>query len=297
MYRITFTALIMLMISGCSVQRGPKKNTFPDFETQGHRGARGLMPENTIPAMLHAIDLGVTTLEMDCHISADSLVVVSHDDAINPAHSLKPDGSELEPKKVKPYILFQMPYSQIKQFDIGTKYFEAFPRQKKMVAHIPLLSALIDSVEAYTAQKGKAKMFYNIETKSKASGDGKYHPDPQTFVRLLMEVIEEKGITSRVMIQSFDMRTLQVLHEKYPEVHTSLLVSRGTLEDHLNSLGFIPDIYSPNYKLVDQQLVEQSHEKGMRIIPWTVNTKADIERIKALGVDGIISDYPDLFFN
>lgn len=266
------------------------------LDTQAHRGGRGLMPENTIPAMINAIDLGVKTLEMDTHITRDSLVVVSHDDAINPAHSFKPDGSELEGNQVKPYVLFQMPYAEIRSFDIGSKFYKDFPEQKKMPAHIPLLSALIDSAEAHAKLKGRT-LYYNIETKSKAGGDGINHPDPQTFVRLLMQVIQQKGITDRVMIQSFDVRTLQVLHKQYPDIKTSLLVSKNSLEANLDMLGFTPDIYSPLYTLVEAPLVKACHEKGIKLIPWTVNTREDITRLQALGVDGIISDYPDLFFN
>jgi len=299
MNKVNLCLAALLLGTSCSVKQGNinKEPEFPTFDTEAHRGGRGLMPENTIAAMIHGIDLGVTTIEMDCHITKDNQVIVSHDDALNPAHMLKPDGSELEPKSEKQYILYQMTYAEISKYDIGTKYYDAFPEQKKQKAHIPLLSDLIDSVQAHIKVTGKKQVFYNIETKSSAKGDGKLQPEPEVFVRLLMEQIEKKGITPWVIIQSFDVRTLEVLNKKYPHVKTSYLVSKNNLESNLQKISFTPTVYSPHYKLVDADLVKQCHEKGMKIIPWTPNTKEEIDQLKAFGVDGIISDYPNLFFN
>ncbi|MGV3509009.1 MAG: glycerophosphodiester phosphodiesterase family protein, partial [Sphingobacteriaceae bacterium] len=148
---------------------------------------------------------------------------------------------------------------------------------------------------AYLKANNKPQVFYNIETKSSPAGDNKLQPEPEVFVKLLMEVIEAKKITPWVIIQSFDFRTLQVLNKKYPHVRTSYLVQKGTLDENLNELGFKPDIYSPNYKMVTAELVKQCHDKDIKVIPWTANTKEDIEHLKSLGVDGIISDYPNLF--
>jgi len=299
MNRLFYYLIISLLVVGCSVSKENLKSEpqFPEFDMQGHRGARGLMPENTIAAMIYGIDLGVTTIEMDCQATKDNQVIVSHDDSLNPAHTLKIDGSELEPRSEKQYTLYQMNYEDIRQFDVGSKYFDAYPEQIKQKDHIPLLSNLIDSVQAHLKASGKKQIFYNIETKSNVKGDGVSNPEPEVFVRLLMEQIGKKGITPYVFIQSFDVRTLQVLNEKHPNVKTALLISEGDLESNLKTLGFIPTIYSPAYKLVDADLVKQCHEKGMRIIPWTPNTKEEIEQLKSYGVDGIISDYPNLFFN
>lgn len=299
MNKINLILACLILSTGCSIKKGnmPKEPEFPKFDTEGHRGARGLMPENTIAAMIHAIDLGVTTIEMDCHVTKDKKVIVAHDDSLNPAHTFKPDGSDLEPRSEKEYILYQMNYDEIRKYDVGSKYFKNYPQQKKQKAYIPLLSNLIDSVQAHIKLNGKKQVFYNIETKSSAKGDNILQPEPEEFVHLLMEQIEKKGITPWVIIQSFDVRTLQVLNKKYPHVKTALLVSKGNLESNLNALGFTPTIYSPAYKLVDADLVNQCHQKGIKIIPWTVNTKEEINKLKSDGVDGIISDYPNLFFN
>jgi len=268
----------------------------PAFDLEGHRGARGLLPENTVPAMLKALELGVTTLEMDAHISQDGQVFLSHDPYMNREHVLLPSGEEIPAADAKKYVHYHMPYSQIRRFDVGSKYYDKFPEQQLMKAYKPLLSEVIDSAQAYLQKHRLSQVFYNIETKSKPSGDGKYHPAPEEFVDRLMAVIQKKNIQSYVIIQSFDPRTLQVLHRKYPDVKTSLLVENlKGLDENLKELGFTPNIYSPYYKLVTPALVEATHKLGMKLVPWTVNDLKEMQRLKQLGVDGIISDYPNLF--
>lgn len=267
---------------------------FPAFDTEAHRGGRGLQPENTIPAMLNALKLGVTTLEMDTHITADGKVVLSHDDALNPLFALTPEGKEIPKEDAHRHVIYKMPYAEISRFDVGTKPYEKFPQQQKIKAHIPLLADVIDDVQRYLKVNKKPQVFYNIETKSNPKNDNVYNPEPEKFVNLLMAVIQSKNIMPYVIIQSFDKRTLQVLHRKYPQVRTSYLVDKGTLTENIKELGFTPDIYSPAYKLVNAGLVYECHEQSIKIVPWTVNTPEEIGALKQLGVDGIISDYPNL---
>lgn len=296
MNKCILLAAAMLIAANCCAQKmNNKAANFPAFDTEAHRGGRGLRPENTIPAMLNAIDIGVTTLEMDTHITADGQVILSHDDAFNPLFALTPEGAEISKADAHKYALYKMKYADIVKFDVGSKPYDKFPQQQKMKAHIPLLANVIDSVQSQLKATGKPQVFYNIETKSKPENDGMYNPDPETFVKLLMEVIAQKKITPYVVIQSFDKRTLQVLHQRYPQVKTSYLVeNKETLASNLTDLTFTPYIYSPNSKLVTAELVNQCHNKGIKIIPWTVNTQEEITALKALGVDGIISDYPNL---
>lgn len=267
----------------------------PLFSIEGHRGARGLMPENSIMGMKKAIDLGVTTLEMDAQITKDKKVILAHDRYINPKFTLTPEGEEIPKEEAKDLLFYNMTYDEIKGYDIGSKTNESFPQQKNIKAHIALLSELIDSVQLYLKENNKEQVFYNIETKSSAKGDGIWHPAPEEFISLLMDIIESKEVTPWVTIQSFDVRTLQELNEKYPEVRTSYLVSKGALEDNLELLGFTPSIYSPAYRMVNDTLVNACHEKEIKIIPWTVNTLDEIIALKSIDVDGIITDYPDLF--
>lgn len=295
--------LVLYLSFSCSKPMEPTSTfpansleNFPAFDLEGHRGARGLMPENTIPAMLKALQLGVTTLEMDVHVSRDKQVLLSHDPYINPEHDLLPDGGEIPRAHNRKYVLYQMDYDAIRSFDAGLKFYDKFPQQQKLPAYKPLLSELIDSVQAYLQANELPLVYYNIETKSKPAGDGKRHPAPEEFVQLLMEVIEEKGITDWVIIQSFDVRTLQVLRKKYPHVKASLLVEnlRG-LNHNLSKLGFIPEVYSPYYKLVTPKLLKSCHAQGIKVVPWTVNELEEMKRLKQLGVDGLISDYPNLY--
>jgi glycerophosphoryl diester phosphodiesterase len=276
------------------------KNPAPKFDQQGHRGCRGLMPENTIPAMLHALDLGVTTLEMDVVISKDSQVVVSHEAYFSHEISTKPDGVAVTEKEEKSLLLFAMQYSEVAKYDVGLKPHPRFPQQQKIPAVKPTLSALIDATEAHAKQQGRALPFYNIETKTNAATDGIFHPAPAPFTDMLMAVIQQKGIADRVIIQSFDRRTLQVVHQKYPSMKTALLINEDnsfSFEQNLEALNFNPDIYSPHYKLVNATLIEECHAKNIRIIPWTVNSREEIYRLKSLGVDGIITDFPNFFSN
>jgi glycerophosphoryl diester phosphodiesterase len=274
------------------------KFELPQFDKQGHRGSRGLMPENTIPAMHKAIDFGVTTLEMDAVISRDKKVVVSHDPYFNADITTTPDGKNLSKTEGSKLLLFAMNYADIKRYDVGLKPHPTFPRQQKISVYKPLLSELIHSSESYAKQKGRQALWYNIETKSKPGGDGINHPAPAEFVDLIVDVIKKEHIEKRTVIQSFDMRTLQVIHSKYPLIKTSLLMEntdKRNLDEQLKELGFTPTVYSPHYSLVTANLVKACHEKGMKITPWTVNTKVEIDALIAMGVDGIITDYPDLF--
>lgn len=298
MKKILFTALVLASaVIACKTQQGMINQNvqYPAFDREAHRGGRGLVPENTIPAMLHAIDLGVETLEMDTKITKDGKVILSHDEFINPLFSLSPEGKDIPTADAKKYAFFKMDYTDIAKFDVGSKYYSLFPQQKKVKTHIPLLSDVIDSVQNYLKATGKKQVFYNIETKSSEKEDNIYNPDPETFVKLLMDVIEQKKVSQWVIIQSFDKRTLQVLNRKYPKVKTAYLISNTkTLAENLSDLGYTPFIYSPAYKLVTPELVKACHDKGIKVLPWTVNTEKEIAAVKALGVDGIISDYPDL---
>ncbi|MBL4676958.1 MAG: glycerophosphodiester phosphodiesterase [Mucilaginibacter sp.] len=263
------------------------------FDKQGHRGGRGLMPENTLSSMKKAVDLGVT-LEMDISFTKEKLPIVSHDQYINPAFSLKPNGDSINKGEIKALRLYAMPYSEIKGFDVGSKFYPLFPQQQKIKEHIPVLAELIDSVEAYANKKGAKPPHYNIETKTSPEGDNIEHPAPQEFVDLLMAVLVKKGVLDRTIIQSFDPRTLEIIHKQYPQLQTAWLVSnKKSLKENLSGLSFKPTSYSPDFKMLNKQMVDDCHALGIKVLPWTVNNPEDIAAVKALGVDGIISDYPD----
>ncbi|OWP83865.1 glycerophosphodiester phosphodiesterase [Flavobacterium davisii] len=269
-----------------------------EFDIQGHRGCRGLLPENSIQAMKKAIDLGVTTLEMDVVISKDKEVLLSHEPFLSCEICLDKMNQTIEESKEQSFNLFQMNYDEIKKYDCGSKIHPRFLEQEKIKTHKPLLNEVIDFVEDYIQKKypGK-KIFYNIETKSDPKGDGIYHPLPNEFVDLLIGVLKDKNITDKTYIQSFDVRTLQYLHQKYAEIKTVLLVeNKFSINKNLKKLGFKPTVYSPEFILLDKQKVDFLHAKNIKVIPWTVNKKEEMEKVISYGVDGLISDYPNRYF-
>ena len=293
---LPYLFIALWLFNSCS----PKMNAINNsFDLQGHRGSRGLMPENTIPAMIKAIDLGVTTLEMDAVVTKDKQVILSHEPFFNHEITTKPIGTYVTEAGEKSLNIYGMTYAETQTFDVGLKPHPKFKQQQKMKATKPLLSAVIDSVEAYCQSKNLHRPFYNIETKTKPSTDNLYHPAPSEFVELLMDVIQNKKIEDRVIIQSFDPRTLQYLHAKFPGIKTALLIEdfdKRVLDVQLQELGFTPTIYSPAHILVNPALIKACHDKGMQVIPWTVNDAQKMKALKDMGVDGLITDYPNLKF-
>lgn len=302
MIKQSFTYMCCILLLSCSTKTTTTSTTSSSensiLDKEGHRGCRGLMPENTIPAFKKAIDLGVTTLEMDVVITKDKQVILSHEPFFNHEITTKPDGSYVDESEEKTLNIYQMTYEQTQQFDVGMKTHPRFPQQQKLSAHKPKLADVIDTAEAYTKVKSAVPVYYNIETKTKPETDGTYHPKPEEFVELLMAVIKEKKIEDRVIIQSFDIRTLQYLHKNYPTIKTAYLFeppSLQSLSDRLKQLGFTPAIYSPDYVTVTPDIIKECKDAGIKVIPWTVNDIEKMEELKQMGVDGIISDYPDLF--
>lgn len=288
----------VLMLAGCFSAGKNRESKVKHFDKQGHRGCRGLMPENTIPAMLTALTWGVTTLETDAVITKDGKVVLSHEPFFNHEITTKPDGSPVSEKEEKQLNIFQMTYAEVKKFDVGMRQHPRFPEQKKIPVSKPLLAEMIDSVEQFCLQNKKPLPYYNIETKSNPATDNIFHPAPAEFVEMIMQVVFDKKIQDRVIIQSFDPRTLQYLHKKYPDITTALLIEdfdSKTFALQLQNLGFLPAIYSPAYTLVTPLLVKQCRDTGIKLIPWTVNDPKKIADLRTMGVDGIISDYPNMF--
>lgn len=285
MKKIFVLALSALTLSASAQQK---------MDTQAHRGGRGLMPENSIPAMINAVKLGVRTLELDCVISKDNQVVVSHDTYMAADFMLKPDGSPISKAEEKNLLIYSMPYDSVKLYDGGTKPHPQFAAQQKQKTYKPLLAQLIDSVEHYVKANHLKPVYYNLEIKSAPAGDGTEHPAPDAFVNLVMDVLNQKKITKRVTIQSFDTRPLVVLHQKYPKQTLSYLIAnKNSFADNITKLGFTPQVISPYYTLIDSNFVEQAHQAKVQVLPWTVNDEEAMKKMAALKVDGIISDFPD----
>lgn len=266
------------------------------FDLEGHRGCRGLMPENTIPAMIKAIDLNVNTLEMDVVITADKQVVVSHEPYFNHEITTLPSGDAIDAADEWGYNIYHMTYDSVKFYDVGLKKHPRFPDQEKMKVFKPLLSDLIDSVENYCAKINHPKVNYNIEIKSLDSTDAIYHPAPEEYADLLIQVINDKRIADRVIIQSFDARSLKIVRSKYAAMKLSYLIDTGDtipLKNFVKQFGFKPEIISPDFSLLTQPIVNILHKQGIQVIPWTVDDIDSAKKLYRWGVDGIITDYPD----
>ncbi len=283
---ITSCILILFFIDASMAQ---------EFDWQGHRGARGLLPENTIPAFKKALDLGMTTLELDVVISKDKQVIVSHEPFFSAEICLDTQGKEIKKEEEKKYNIYTYTYGQIKSFDCGSKGNSRFPEQQKMKVSKPLLSEVFIAMEQYRKEKNLPLFNYNIEIKSTPEGDNTYHPAPQEFSDLVYGVIKKHIPVDRITLQSFDFRVLQYWHQKYPQVQLAALVANTkSTEQNLQELGFTPHIYSPYYEmLINQAEVKKIQDQGMQLIPWTVNDVQMMKKLQSWGVNGIITDYPD----
>lgn len=270
-----------------------------DFEIQGHRGCRGLMPENTIPAFKKAIDLGVQTLELDVVISKDKKVVVSHDPFFNPDCTTDPNGKLIT--KATKGNLYLLDYKEIKKYDVGSRGNMGFPEQAKLSAYKPLLEEMIRESEKYAKAKGVKLLKYNIEIKSEDKEYGISQPNVEEFSDLVYKIIIKQLPPERVTLQSFDYNVLKFWHKqieagKYKNIALSALIEpmdNNDVQANLNKLGFKPEIWSPYFAQATAERVKQLHDLGIKVIPWTVNKREEMEKVKAVGCDGLITDYPD----
>jgi glycerophosphoryl diester phosphodiesterase len=286
--RILILIVLFIMAQPASSQYIPK------FDVQGHRGARGLRPENSIPGFLLALDSGVTTIELDVVITKDKQVVVSHEPWMSAAICLDTSGNPLQTKDEKKFNIYQLVYDEVKQFDCGSQGNEKFPQQEKMKTSKPLLSDVIVAVENHIKSYAYYEVDYNIEIKSSPNGDKKFHPPVEEFSDLVYNLVDQYIPLDRLVIQSFDFRVLKYWHKKYPQIRLAALVENTkSIESNLDALGFKPSVYSPHFKLLNKANVNFIHAQKIRVVPWTVNEVSDMLSLKGMGVDGFITDYPD----
>lgn len=304
LYYIGLFGMTLSLLSGCN-QTKPSGEKDQDsttvsgekisrvFDLQGHRGARGLRPENTISAFIEGVNQGVRTIELDVVISKDSQVVVSHEPFFNHSICLDSSGKAIAEADEKKWNIFEMTVADIRKFDCGSIGNPRFPEQKKRKDKKPTLTEAIQAVEAYAKNRGIRSLYYNIETKSRPEWDNKYHPTPEVFVKLLYNTLGKLNVLHRTFIQSFDVRTLQAFRKLNPQTKLVLLVeNKDGFDANLQKLGFDPAVYSPYYKLVTPELIAKAHAKKIQVIPWTVNKVDEAEKLKKMGIDGIITDYP-----
>ena len=305
---------IFVLLAACATAR---------LDVQGHRGARGLAPENTLPAFEKALALGVSTLEMDVNVTSDGVMVVGHDPTLNPSITRGPDGQWLAARGP---AVHSLTFAELSRYDVGrlkpeSGYAKQFPAQVAVDGtRMPKLA------EVFALAKS-SRVRFNIETKLSPLAPAEALA-PEPFARALIDEIRRAGMQSRATIQSFDWRTLQVVQREAPEIPTVYLTSQGRYDNvctgpkagsasvapadcgespwtagfQFRDHGSVPKlvkaaggrIWSPNYNDVDADRIAEAHALGIRVVVWTVNDPTQIERMIKLGVDGIISDRPDL---
>lgn len=303
----TWTVILAAMLLGGCATR---------FDLQAHRGGRGLMPENTLAAFAKALDIGVTTLELDVGITQDGVVVISHDRHLNPDIIRNAQGQHLTERGA---TLVSMPFAELQRYDAGrlkpgSNYAKTFAQQTPVDGErIPALTALFELVN----KRGAHAVRFNIETKLSPNAASETLP-PEPFARALIAEIRKAGLTGRATIQSFDWRTLQIAQKEAPEIVTVHLSSQQGAGDTVQAgkpgaspwlAGFDVDdyagsvartvkaaggtVWSPNFRDVTAALVRDAQSLGLKVVPWTVNDDADLVRLLDWKVDGLITDYPD----
>jgi glycerophosphoryl diester phosphodiesterase len=267
------------------------------LDIQGHRGCRGLMPENSMPAFLKAVELGVTTLEMDVVISGDGEIVVSHEPYMSHVICNNPEGKPIAKGEGKGVNIYELTYAEIQKYDCGSRLHPDFPNQQKLSTAKPTLKMVVKSVQRFAAENKYPLPAFNIELKSNPKEYGVYYPKPEVFAGFVVNEIKRLGIEDNTTLQSFDENILEELFKASSRKFAiAYLVESGkNVDKNLEKLTFKPDIYSPLYTLLSEQNIKHLHEKGMRVIPWTINSLEEADRLIGWGVDGIITDYPDQF--
>ncbi len=271
------------------------------FDWQGHRGCRGLFPENTIEGFLHALDFpSVTTLELDLAVSKDLQLVVSHEPWMNEQICVYPDGKPIyKPDHLESYIaIYKLNYSEVKRFDCGSKGHPRFPEQLPMATYKPTLSAVFNAVKDYCRVNQRPMPRFNIEIKSMPEFDSIFTPPVDQFVSLTLAEVRHHfpdNYLDLITLQSFDTRALEAIWAQDQQIRIAYLVENDNdFQFNMSILSFIPKIYSPKHQLVTKPLIGFCRELEMKIIPWTVNDVETMYKLKRLGVDGIITDYPNL---
>ena len=256
----------------------------------GHRGARGVFPENSIPGFQLALAKGADMLELDLAVTKDKQVVLSHDPVIPEglcAHSENVDVGE------EGRTIYQMTYEELQAFRCGGAGHPKFPDQEKTAVEIPLLSAVIDSCLAYTEASGLPKPRFDVELKFSEKEEGAHYPKRDEYVSLVLDVIREKGVESRCVLTSFDLGIVQTIHRISPETKVGWIIANFKgVKGNVKQLGFVPDYFVVYHRLASKKMVQDAREHGIGIMVWTVNSPKRVEKLRKKGVTSIISDYP-----
>lgn len=311
---------LMLCAAGVSLQStsapAPPVEVSPVMlDIEAHRGGRALRPENTLASFANALSMGVDTLELDMGVTRDHVIVISHERGLNPDLARQPDGTYVAPPGI-PYV--RLTLDEVKQYDVGqlrpgSAYAAQFPDQVSIPGtRIPTLAEVI----ALVRRSGDPHVRLNIETKIDPNHPDE-SPDPASFVSLVLELLRREQFSDRVMIESFDWRSLRLVQQQAPEIPTVYLTQQTEPYANISldkpspwTAGFDPAthggsvpravkaaggaVWSPYFRDIDAASIEESHRLGLKVVAWTVNHPDDMAHLIDLKVDGIISDRPDL---
>ncbi len=282
------------------------KNQTSKTTFQGHRGTRGLVPENTIPSFIKALEHGVDGLELDIVLTGENQFLVSHEPYFSHEFCSKPNGEAVLRKERFHHNIYKMDYQTIKKYDCGERGHCRYPEQKPMRATKPLLKSFFEEIEKYafinSEQNKIQKPFYTIEIKSDPAWYGFMQPLPSEMVRLFIEEITNYSffdkIKDRLFIESFDVNILNELYRQSQNNNINfeigfLVENKLSIEANLAKLDFMPSFYVPYYKLLTKKKVEKLHQKGLKVFTWTVNNTQIMQQLKNWKVDSIITDFPN----
>ncbi|MCB9316249.1 MAG: glycerophosphodiester phosphodiesterase [Lewinellaceae bacterium] len=289
-FGLMFSAISFL---ACKITERKPVQAPPGFDWQGHRGCRGLLPENSLPAFLHALEYPeVQTLELDLAVSKDKQLIVSHEPWFNPGICRQPNGDSISKKDAESFLIYNMTVAEIRTFDCGSAGNARFPQQRTMQVYKPTFREVVEAVQKASPEKN---IRWNIEIKSRPDWDGIRTPPIQEFAEMVDSALKALHLEERAIVQSFDVRPLQILHARNPKLRLALLIENlDGFDANLKRLGFLPDAYSPYYIFVNKKLVRKCRSNNIQLVPWTVNDVPSMRRLIRLGVHGIITDYPNL---
>ncbi|MBP9164109.1 MAG: glycerophosphodiester phosphodiesterase [Leptospiraceae bacterium] len=301
-YQMRFSILIVLFFIHCSFSQVKENSRITELDMQGHRGARGLYPENTLPAFKAAMDLKMTTLELDTVLTKDKQLIIHHDDKLNPEICKWSNGAKVEFLPVKNFTV-----AELKELDCGSLKNSRFPEQTLVPGtKLSTLKEFFQFVKDYERENKITKPFlFNIETKLNEKDYTK--EEVLEYARVMVNTIEEAKVVKQTTVQSFVLEVLPEVKKLNPEILTSALFAPSKWEYLLLSSGFASpktkiierakelkvEIISPYYEYVNAEFVRSCRESKIKVIPWTVNDKDSMKKLISFGVDGIISDYPD----
>jgi glycerophosphoryl diester phosphodiesterase len=310
----TFGLLMAILAWGCTGAdpKAPSPETMmaPDapaavadteplgIEIQGHRGARGLLPENSIPGFVISIREGADVLEMDLCIAKDGNIIVSHEPWMSHLICTTPDGDEIPASQERRYNLHQMTTAEIQAFDCGMKAHPGFPDQRHLPIQKPTLAEVVKVTEDVPMLIEGRQIRYNLEIKHRKELEPEFCPEVSVFVQTVIAEVRRLGIEDRTCIQSFSADALNAVHQQAPNMTTAWLTnSEESVSTELARINFKPSIYSPQWERIDANDVHGLQQKDIRVIPWTVNEPEDLFAVMQMGVDGIITDYPDRLYD